>query len=210
MYNSEFTKCIWPLAKARIAPQRLTPEMADRIGACKMTIKRLLKRGIFYHGISTSQQPWYNIIVTPGQLWQSASNLMMALRPPWCTLWQGPWVLYTLWGKWHSPLGCTKHHGFVTPCNNCILYMCVMPNIFYKKANLSLLSIHPHFQLRLTDCLILEDLGVTSVRILPSQLPDVKEWFPVDVGYQPVQIIILEGFGTNEGWGNCQIRERKR
>ena len=50
----------------------------------------------------------------------------------------------------------------------------------------------------LTDGGIVEDLGVASIRILSSELPDVEERLPIDVRHQDLKIHILEHLFTDK------------
>lgn len=55
----------------------------------------------------------------------------------------------------------------------------------------------PTFTL-LTDCFILEDFRVTSVGILSSKLPYIKERFPVNVRNNIIQTAIIDHLDTQE------------
>ena len=50
----------------------------------------------------------------------------------------------------------------------------------------------------LTHGLVFEDLGVTSVRVLPPQLPDVEERLPVNVVHQAAQVVRLKHLCSQE------------
>lgn len=49
-----------------------------------------------------------------------------------------------------------------------------------------------------TNSLVVEDLGVTSVGVFPSQLPHIKERLPVDEVHQTVQVVPLKHTGAQE------------
>ena len=51
----------------------------------------------------------------------------------------------------------------------------------------------------LTNSLVLEDFGVAPVWVLSPQLPNVKEWLPVDVGNDLFQVVVAEIFDSEKG-----------
>lgn len=46
-------------------------------------------------------------------------------------------------------------------------------------------------QSTLTDIFILKDARIAPVGVLPSQLPNVKEWFPVNVLKEITEVIVF-------------------
>lgn len=49
-----------------------------------------------------------------------------------------------------------------------------------------------------TNCLVIKNLGVTSIGVFSSELPHVKERFPVNEVQQAVQVVPLKNTGAQE------------
>jgi len=56
----------------------------------------------------------------------------------------------------------------------------------------------------LTYSFIIKDFRETAVGILSPKLPDIKERLPVNVFYQPLQVIIFKDFCADEFRFNCR------
>ena len=59
----------------------------------------------------------------------------------------------------------------------------------------------------LTHVFVLKYFGITSVGIFPFQLPHVKEWLPVDVWHDAVEVIIEECGHTKPEWSNYKEKQ---
>jgi len=54
----------------------------------------------------------------------------------------------------------------------------------------------------LTHGSVIEDLGISTVRVFATQLPDIKEWLPVDVRHQSWDIVVRQQSTTEKRWCN--------
>ena len=59
----------------------------------------------------------------------------------------------------------------------------------------------------LTNCFVIEDLWIASIRIASSKLPDVKERLPVNVWYQLGEVVVFICLGSGECGYNYTDRE---
>ena len=57
-------------------------------------------------------------------------------------------------------------------------------------------------RIRLTNVLVIEYLGIPSVRILASQLPNIEKWLPVNVATEAAQVVVLENGDSQPVWFN--------
>jgi len=75
----------------------------------------------------------------------------------------------------------------------------IPPNSFWRRTwwYISISSV-------LTHSFIIEDSRVASVWIFPSQLPHIKEWFPIYVRHQLVQVIVFKLSYSNKCWRHCK------
>lgn len=58
----------------------------------------------------------------------------------------------------------------------------------------------------LTYCLILEYFRVSPVWILSSELPNIKEGLPVNIGNQFANLAVVDNLGTQERRVDCKTR----
>ena len=54
----------------------------------------------------------------------------------------------------------------------------------------------------LTHGSVIEDLGISTVRVFATQLPDIEEWLPVDVRHQSWDVVVRQQSTTEKRWCN--------